>query len=68
MTHSSKFKELYLRMYMLIIFAHLMVIMGNYMRIPVLIEIVMPIIFSQAFFELYKIKKSQVKLDELFSQ
>lgn len=68
MMRNSNFKQILLRLYLLLSVEHLVLFLDSYITLPVVIKITMPVIVSQFLFEIYRLRKDEIKIDELYSQ
>jgi hypothetical protein len=60
---NGNFKELILRFYFLIGLDHFLIFLNTIVALPLYVQIFVPIITSQLLYELYKRKKTFMKID-----
>ena len=60
---NGNFKELILRFYLLIGFDHFVTFLNSIVNLPLYVLIFLPIVVSQLSYELYKRKKTELKIE-----
>jgi hypothetical protein len=65
---SRSFKELQLLVYLWLSASHLMVMVTSWLTVPLLVQLALPMGFTQAVLRVYLEKRGITKLDELYSQ
>lgn len=60
---NENFKELILRFYILIGFDHFLIFLNTVVSVPLYFQIFLPIAASQLLYEIYKRKKTFLKID-----
>jgi hypothetical protein len=68
MMPNPNYKEILIRIYLLLAIDHLVHFMGSLLPLPTIAYFVTPLIVSSFLYSVYDLKRSQVKLDELYSQ